>query len=71
MKTMLQPGAVEPRDTFDIDREQELEREHREAIEKLAHELWINRGCPANSAEADWLEAEKKLAPRLVPAARN
>jgi Protein of unknown function (DUF2934) len=31
------------------------------AIAQLAYALWQQRGCPAGSAEQDWLEAEQKL----------
>ena len=30
-------------------------------IEKLAFHLWEKRGCPADSHEEDWLEAERQL----------
>jgi len=30
-------------------------------IAKLAHELWMQRGCPSDSSEQDWLEAETQL----------
>jgi len=32
-----------------------------EEIAALAYELWQRRGCPAESAECDWLEAEQEL----------
>ena len=28
---------------------------------QLAYALWQQRGCPAGSAETDWLEAEQQL----------
>jgi hypothetical protein len=34
---------------------------NKDAIEKLAYELWINRGCPEGSAEEDWMQAERSL----------
>lgn len=71
MRLMAQPGAVQRRDTVDSAREQELETQHHEAIEKLAYRLWLDRGCPAGTAETDWFQAESKLAPRLIPSARN
>jgi hypothetical protein len=33
-----------------------------EDISKLAYALWQQRGCPADSAERDWIEAEQQLA---------
>ncbi|HEY1495117.1 MAG TPA: DUF2934 domain-containing protein [Candidatus Solibacter sp.] len=34
---------------------------NKDAIEKLAYEYWLNRGCPLGSAEEDWIEAERTL----------
>jgi hypothetical protein len=33
----------------------------RGAIEKLAYEFWLSRGCPQGSAEEDWIQAERAL----------
>ena len=33
----------------------------REAIEKLAYQYWLKRGCPSGSAEEDWYQAERAL----------
>lgn len=30
-------------------------------IAELAHSLWVRRGCPKGSAEADWFEASAQL----------
>ena len=35
--------------------------DHR-SIGELAFRLWQSRGCPAGTAEHDWLEAERQLA---------
>ena len=32
-----------------------------EDVAMLAYALWQQRGCPADSAESDWLEAEQQL----------
>lgn len=32
-----------------------------EAIRRRAYARWQERGCPAGSAELDWLEAEREL----------
>ncbi|HEV7614172.1 MAG TPA: DUF2934 domain-containing protein [Steroidobacteraceae bacterium] len=40
-----------------------MHREHL-AIRELAYQLWVDRGCPAGSAERDWLEAERQLSAR-------
>jgi hypothetical protein len=37
-------------------------KENYTAIEKLAYELWENRGCPLGSPEVDWYAAAEKLA---------
>jgi hypothetical protein len=34
------------------------------SIAELAYRLWIERGRPHGSAEADWLEAERRLSPQ-------
>ena len=34
------------------------------SIAELAYRLWIERGRPHGSAEADWLEAERQLSPQ-------
>jgi hypothetical protein len=31
------------------------------AIEKLAYDLWLARGCPVGCPEVDWFEAERQL----------
>jgi hypothetical protein len=71
MRVMAQPGAVQRRDTVNRARELELENQHHEAIENLAHRLWLDRGCPDGSADIDWLQAEQKLMQRLIPSARR
>jgi Protein of unknown function (DUF2934) len=35
-----------------------------DAIEKLAYQLWLERGCPAGSPEEDWFRAEQVLVER-------
>jgi len=37
-------------------------QEREEKVRALAYDLWLQRGAPIGSPEADWLEAE-----RLVP----
>jgi hypothetical protein len=41
---------------------------HRD-IARFAHDLWVQRGCPSNSSERDWLEAEEQL--RKAESSRN
>ena len=31
------------------------------AISALAYQLWVQRGCPLGSPEADWFRAEEEL----------
>lgn len=33
----------------------------------LAYELWLGRGCPIGSPEADWFRAEELLRSRTEP----
>jgi hypothetical protein len=42
-----------------------IEREN-DAIEKLAHALWEERGCPIGSPDEDWFRAESDLRERQV-----
>jgi hypothetical protein len=30
-------------------------------IAERAHQLWLQQGCPADSAEENWLQAEREL----------
>jgi hypothetical protein len=39
----------------------------REAIEKLAYQYWIERGCPLGSPDQDWLRAERHLSSSVQP----
>ena len=32
-----------------------------EQIRRLAHKLWVERGCPSDSAEKDWFAAQHQL----------
>jgi hypothetical protein len=33
-------------------------------ISALAHQMWMERGCPEGSPEEDWFRAEEKLRSR-------
>jgi hypothetical protein len=35
-------------------------------IAERAHQIWTKKGHPPNSAEADWLEAERELHDALL-----
>jgi hypothetical protein len=37
------------------------------SIQELAYHLWIARGCPEGSADADWHEAERQLKQHQQP----
>ena len=41
------------------------------AIRIRAFELWNERGCPLGSPERDWLQAEREVLRRSVPAAKG
>ncbi len=30
-------------------------------VSERAYQIWLDHGCPANSAESDWLEAERQI----------
>jgi hypothetical protein len=34
------------------------------AVAELAYRRWVEKGCPQQSAEEDWFEAEQELRPR-------
>jgi hypothetical protein len=36
----------------------------REEITQLAHQFWIERGCPLGTPEADWSRAEEEIRSR-------
>jgi len=42
-----------------------------QATAELAYRLWVERGRPHDSADADWLEAERQLALSLDPEAAD
>ena len=42
-----------------------------QAIRDLAYRLWSQRGRPANSANEDWLEAERQLGSRESSTAKK
>lgn len=33
----------------------------RKAIAQRAYQIWLEKGCPSNTAEQDWLQAEAEL----------
>ena len=33
----------------------------REEVEKLAHQYWLDRGCPIWTPNEDWFRAEKEI----------
>ena len=39
----------------------ETARPNRDEVAALAYELWLARGCPEGSPEADWMQAEQRL----------
>ena len=41
-----------------------------ENIAQLAYAIWQSRGCPDNSAENDWIEAEMQLSNSPVETSR-
>jgi len=53
-------SAVDEKHYPEIDTFLESQPAHGD-IEKLAHGLWMQRGCPPDSSEKDWLDAESHL----------
>ena len=49
--TRTKPGRGAPASTVSHDQ-----------IAKRAYEIWLNKGCPPDSDQANWLQAEKELA---------
>jgi hypothetical protein len=43
---------------------QQLSKEQREQIEKLAYQRWVERGRPLGSPDEDWFRAEQELIQR-------
>jgi len=57
-----------PNESGPLDRQNPIElipdfpyESHYEFVEKLANELWIQRGRPLGSPEVDWFAAEKAV----------
>lgn len=44
--------------------EQANNQDEREEITRLAHQFWIQRGCPIGTPEEDWFRAEAELRSR-------
>ncbi|HEV2322439.1 MAG TPA: DUF2934 domain-containing protein [Terracidiphilus sp.] len=42
-------------------RENPPAKDSRSSIEALAYQLWLERGAPIGSPQADWFEAEARL----------
>ncbi len=51
---MVEPPVATP---FDAD-------SNRSEIEQLAHQYWIERGCPTGTPDEDWLRAEQEIRAR-------
>src|SRR5215472_7327946 len=69
-------AAGEPADDIALTahpREETIREEaiREEAVAKLAHQLWIDRGCPHGSAEEDWYRAESLLRQDEKPSSRR
>jgi hypothetical protein len=58
---LAQPGSVQRRTVETMNPSQQ-------DIADLAYELWQQRGCPDDSSEEDWTEAERQLRTGSEPA---
>lgn len=48
---LVEPPVAAPLDTDAI----------RTEIEQLAHQHWIDRGCPIGTPDEDWIRAEREI----------
>jgi hypothetical protein len=55
---MSAPAISLPRS---IQRKEKIQNPSQQDIAKLAYALWEERGMPNESAEEDWIEAERRL----------
>ena len=63
------PNAVTTSADFQA-REQESAQALSNLIAERAYQIWQAKGCPANTAQQDWAEAENQLKlPRVIAAA--
>lgn len=68
------PGSVQrgigathdgPISTCPVPASQLADQAVRAEIAELAYRVWQEQGCPAGSAESDWLEAERRIQERI------
>jgi hypothetical protein len=59
-KSIPEESVASPEQTLTSGQET-AESSRQEEIARLAYVLWQQRGCPPESAETDWLEAEQQL----------
>ena len=52
---------IDPKKTAATQREAVSTQTTEQSIAALAYQLWLNRGCPIGSPEADWFQAEREL----------
>ena len=46
---------------------QQTTKPDEKSIRKVAHDLWVQRGCPSGSPELDWFQAEQMLLAEQAP----
>ena len=56
-----QARSVEVQEQRSSEAESHIEAPGYTEISELAHQLWIDRGCPEDSPEHDWYRAEEIL----------
>ena len=57
----LRQLASEIKTGFGRIKEAVTQRDRQRKIEALAHQLWVERGCPEGSPDIDWAEAERRV----------
>jgi len=57
-KSRTKTNNIETSDSTILDQNTILDQK---AIEKLAYQYWLERGCPEGSAAEDWFRAERVM----------
>ena len=61
LTTLDDPWDAQEEDTFNHLQAERTEATFHAETEKLAYQLWEERGRPSGSSEEDWFEAERQL----------
>ena len=61
LTTLDDPGEGQEEDTFNHLQAEKTEATFHAETEKLAYQLWEERGRPLGSSKEDWFQAEQQL----------